>query len=95
MIMALRTLGSDRSIQGDYLAPLLNITPSPVRIATLNYGRSIEELAKRAGMTCDTGIATWPGGYDWAWDSPANIRLLKLHGSIDWVLNSERDLQVA
>jgi hypothetical protein len=55
----------------------------------LNYDRSIEELALRAGFTVDTGIAHWPGGYDWEWDARADVQLLKLHGSADWRLIDE------
>jgi SIR2-like domain len=89
MTQALRTLVAIDPAKVDYLAPLLQVSPSPVRIATLNYDKSIEELANRAGMVCDTGIGAWPGGHDWAWESSADIHLLKLHGSIDWVLKPE------
>jgi len=74
----------------EYLAPLLNIGSSPMRIATLNYDRSIEELANHAGKTFDTGIEAWPGGHDWEWDPSADIHLLQLHGSIDWILAPAR-----
>jgi SIR2-like domain len=92
MIQALRTLVAIDPSNVDYLSPLLQISPSPMRIATLNYDRSIEELANRAEMLCDTGIEAWPGGHDWTWDPAADIHLLKLHGSIDWVLTSQMGL---
>jgi len=92
MMQALRTLVAIDPSNVDYLSPLLQISPSPIRIATLNYDRSIEELANRAGMVCDTGIVAWPGSHDWTWDPSADIHLLKLHGSIDWVLTSQMGL---
>ena len=92
MIQALRTLVAIDPSNVDYLSPLLQISPSPIRIATLNYDRSIEELANRAGMVCDTGIDAWPGSHDWTWDTSAAIHLLKLHGSIDWVPTSKMGL---
>jgi len=73
----------------DYLAPLLNVAERPLRIATLNYDRSVEILAARKGASLDTGVDAWTGGFDWEWDPEADIRLLKLHGSIDWILGSE------
>jgi hypothetical protein len=72
----------------DYLSPLLPITEDLIQIATLNYDRSIETLAASKGLSVDTGIGGWRGGYDWAWDTSAQVRLLKLHGSIDWTLTS-------
>jgi hypothetical protein len=67
-----------------YLSPLLTLDDDLIEIATLNYDRSIELLAEREGIACDTGIAAWTGGHDWAWSQTAKLRLLKLHGSIDW-----------
>jgi len=70
----------------EYLAPLLNADSAPLRIATLNYDRSIEQLADRAGRQLDTGITSWAGRYGWSFSPNADIHLLKLHGSIDWEL---------
>lgn len=83
MVAALVRLCTVDASRVDYLAPLLTLGP-PVEVATLNYDRSIEELAARAGLSCDTGISRWEGGADWSWDDGADVRLLKLHGSIDW-----------
>lgn len=71
----------------DYLAPILNSTDGPARIATLNYDESVELLADRAKMELDTGIRQWTGGYDWSWSPAAEVRLLKLHGSLNWRLS--------
>ena len=71
-----------------YLAPLLSEPEGPVTIATLNYDLAIETLAMSRGKSVDTGIQTWRSGADWAWQPSADIRLLKLHGSIDWLAQS-------
>jgi hypothetical protein len=71
----------------DYLAPILASSDSRIQVATLNYDKSIELLAERANMTLDTGVRSWSGGYDWNWDETARVRLLKLHGSLDWYLH--------
>lgn len=55
-----------------------------VTVATLNYDRTVELAAEALGATCDTAIETWLVD-EHAWPSNG-IRLLKLHGSIDWVL---------
>lgn len=75
----------------DYLMPLLASEHRPIQIATLNYDRSVEVLAQKSGVSCDTGIRNWDGGYDWKWNDAAEVRLLKLHGSLDWYLSSPRD----
>ncbi|GAB2566734.1 SIR2 family protein [Kribbella endophytica] len=75
----------------DYLSPLLSINRErPLRIATLNYDRSIELLCARAGKEVATGVTLWSGGYDWDWEAGADVHLLKLHGSIDWILGKNR-----
>lgn len=86
MIEALREELQVDAANVDYLAPLLNIPDHPIQIATLNYDASIELLAERAGLTIDRGIENWRGGYTWRWKKDSDIRLLKLHGSLDWRL---------
>jgi SIR2-like domain len=69
-----------------YLSPFIDLTrkQGSLTIATLNYDRSIENVAELKGEPCDTGIETWleSGALDWP---TSGLRLLKLHGSIDWV----------
>lgn len=89
MTMALRRLVDVDPARVDYLAPLLNLPRGPLTVATLNYDRGVEELCVRADLACDTGIGSWSGGRDWAWDDAADVRLLKLHGSIDWCVAEE------
>jgi hypothetical protein len=84
MIQALRRLVTVEHENVAYLAPLLNL-PRPLTIATLNYDRSVELMCASKGVEVDTGIGAWTGGGDWDWLNDRNVRLLKLHGSIDWV----------
>lgn len=59
-------------------------------IATLNYDLAVEKACHAAGLTVDTGFETWRGGYEWEWATPqADVRLLKLHGSLDYVLGQD------
>lgn len=89
MMNALRDLVRVNTEEIDYLAPLLAL-PRPINVATLNYDRSVEALCDRFDVTCDTGIAAWDGGHTWNWDDNADVRLLKLHGSIDWIAETVR-----
>ena len=66
----------------DYLTGLFR--SKPIRIATLNYDIGVENASANAGLLVDTGVEKWKGGMSWEWDENADVRLLKLHGSIDW-----------
>ena len=69
----------------DYLTPLVRAgmkTPG-LTVATLNYDRTIEMAAEEADVAIDTGVKGWAELGEWRWDL-SGIRLLKLHGSIDW-----------
>lgn len=76
----------------DYLAPLVELArrQGGLTVATLNYDRSVEELAARHSIACDTGIETWLKSGQLEWPS-AGLRLLKLHGSIDWAVEPTRE----
>lgn len=88
MLGTLTQLLSVETANLDYLSPLVPGGDDVIRIATLNYDRSIETLAAAKGVSLDTGISGWRGGHDWTWEESARVRLLKLHGSIDWTLTS-------
>lgn len=92
LLNALTRLVSVTDKDVDYLHPLLPTSDTPVEIATLNYDRSVELLCERRGVRLDTGIASWSGGSDWQWDEEAEVRLLKIHGSIDWRIHEEKGL---
>jgi hypothetical protein len=65
----------------EYLSPLTDLVrkQGSLTIATLNYDRSVENVAEAAGEPYDTGIETWleSGVLDWP---EKGLRLLKLHG---------------
>jgi hypothetical protein len=72
--------GSER-----YLAPLARAAhrPGGLTVATLNYDRSVEQACASEGASVHTGIAQWNATRSWDWPEEG-LRLLKLHGSIDW-----------
>ena len=74
-----------------YLNPILS-SPDLHAIATLNYDISVETACSRLGRSVDTGLDRWSGGYGWEWASDAGIKLLKLHGSLDYVLHHARPI---
>lgn len=69
----------------EYLAPLVNLgnVPGGVTIATLNYDLCVETAASQLGVPCSRGLDRWDTeGLVQFPDE--GVRLLKLHGSIDW-----------
>lgn len=86
MIRELRTLVATTPKQSDYLRPLVEAgrQAGGLTIATLNYDISIEGVAQATGLQWTTGIDEWMNQGRWLWPDEG-VRLLKLHGSIDWV----------
>jgi hypothetical protein len=84
MIMQLRRSVNVDATRVEYLSSLLNLEGT-LQVATLNYDRAIEIMAAKNKVSLDTGIGLWRGGAGWSWAKGARIKLLKLHGSIDWV----------
>lgn len=85
MIDELRSLVAVDSGSVGYLEPMVRAGSQRggLTIATLNYDIAIEEACRRAGVDVQTHIDRW--ATDGKWDWPAEgVRLLKLHGSIDW-----------
>ncbi len=85
-------LGSTRK-RVSYLGPLADIAKerdAPLTVATLNYDLSVEQGVEQRGIPCTTGIEAWveDGRWDWA---DAGVRLLKLHGSINWAWEQVRE----
>ncbi len=67
-----------------YLTPILEqAREQKLTIASLNYDLVIEDACRNLGIGCSQGVQNW--AQDWAltW-SNVGVRLLKLHGSIDW-----------
>jgi hypothetical protein len=72
-----------------YLNPLFDLAAAQggdMTIATLNYDRSVEMCGELLGRPVNTGIEEWikTGRFT----NTDGIRLLKLHGSIEWRLVS-------
>jgi hypothetical protein len=82
----------DSAASVEYLSPLIQLAQrqGSLAIATLNYDRSIELLAQSQDVRCDTGIRSWLAGEALRWDEDG-IRLLKLHGSIDWRITNAHE----
>ncbi|MDP8974922.1 MAG: SIR2 family protein [Actinomycetota bacterium] len=69
----------------EYLMPILDLAQRDHRltVATLNYDRSIELISRAKGVHVETGMEQWSEKGSWQW-AEHGVRLLKLHGSIDW-----------
>ncbi|MFL6136709.1 MAG: SIR2 family protein [Frankiaceae bacterium] len=71
-----------------YLTPLFDLTfrQGGLTVATLNYDRTVEEAAWRSGkgVAVETGFTEWFGNPRLTFTDDS-LRLLKLHGSADWV----------
>lgn len=66
-----------------YLAPLVS-SPSTRCIATLNYDNTIEACARAQGVSICVGLEDYPTRGVVSFQSGSQLRLLKLHGSLDW-----------
>lgn len=85
MLTELRGLVATTAKDVRYLGPLVQLgnRPRGLTLATLNYDLSIEHAAEAAGIPVTTGLENWVAHGHWKWANQG-IRLLKLHGSIDW-----------
>lgn len=84
MINSLRRLLLVADEQFDYLAPLLELHKrQPVVVTTLNYDLGVEGVCRQRAVRVETGAEAWDGGR-WSWPEGEFLRLIKLHGSIDW-----------
>ncbi len=85
MIAELRALVATTAKKVGYLNPLASAGEEPggLTVVSLNYDLAVEQAAESAATPCTTGIAGWLDSGRWEWPE-AGIRLLKLHGSIDW-----------
>jgi len=85
MVQQLRSLVEADASSLDYLTPLVTAAKQPrgITVATLNYDLAIEQSAEAGGVPVDTGIDRWALDRQWTW-ADDGLRLLKLHGSIDW-----------
>lgn len=85
MLAELRDLVATTPKKTTYLRPLVTkgTKRNGLTIATLNYDLSVEQAASALGVPCTTGVERWLETGRWHWPS-RGIRLLKLHGSINW-----------
>ena len=85
MIEELVTLTATSTTRVRYLVPLVasGALDQGITIATLNYDLSIEQAAAVARVPVYTGIESWVAERRWHWPAQG-VRLLKLHGSVDW-----------
>lgn len=89
MVQALQELLHKASKDVAYLEPLASLSRIQGRltVATLNYDRTVELMGERYDVPVNTGIEQWSHTGNLSTDQPwTGIRLLKLHGSIDWTL---------
>jgi hypothetical protein len=80
----------DNKTAVSYLEPLVELSrmQGTLTIATLNYDRTIENVSELYDEQCDTLIEGWLESGTLASDS-SGLKLLKLHGSIDWIFEGE------
>lgn len=91
MLAQLRELVATTPKDVGYLTPLAEASKHhALTVATLNYDLSIEQSAEAVGVPCETGVESWLRTGRWQWPS-AGVRLLKLHGSIDWIWAETQD----
>lgn len=71
-----------------YLFPLLDFAKNTnSSFVTLNYDNTIELASRIMGNEVDTGFDAWSNTSEFSFED-GKIPLIKLHGSIDWALNS-------
>jgi hypothetical protein len=73
----------------DYLRPLVDQgRNSLISVATLNYDLTLETAAIRAGIDASRGLTRW--NKEWLLEWPnVGVKIMKLHGSIDWERQTE------
>jgi hypothetical protein len=86
MLSELRDLVATTPKKASYLEPLARaaLDRPGLTVASLNYDRSVEYASEAVGVPFTTGVESWLETGRWTWPE-SGLRLLKLHGSIDWV----------
>lgn len=85
MINTLRQLLAFADADAAYLRPIAEAARKAggLTVATLNYDTTVEKVAASSSVQAYTGIASWAEKRCWDWPADG-LRLMKLHGSIDW-----------
>lgn len=75
----------------EYLRPLFQSAgKSPITIATLNYDNTVELVCQELNLEVETGLERWNQEGAFRFDGGA-VRLMKLHGSVSWKTEQQRD----
>lgn len=90
--------------EGDYYRGLMQLQSDlnyPMRVFSLNYDRCVERLDQN-GFRVEAGFGGYGTNHIWDWERfenidagpnpPPQILLYKLHGSIDWKRDGEKNL---
>jgi len=72
-----------------YLHPILDIERTKL-VATLNYDLAVEKAAEQVGVEVDYGLDSWERQKRVDWRRKPCLRLLKLHGSVNWTGHAEQ-----
>ncbi|GAA4193321.1 hypothetical protein GCM10022288_26930 [Gryllotalpicola kribbensis] len=93
----LAALDKSLAVDGKRLGYLTRLLTSSNRVGvvTLNYDLTIETASEQLGLAFETGVQQWRGGYEWSWNSSLNVRLLKLHGSLNWFYEDHAESRLA
>jgi hypothetical protein len=74
--------------QCSYLAPLCDIEAVSA-VATLNYDLALETCCQEVGVEFDYGLTRWTSHKRVEWVDRKKLRIMKLHGSVNWTGNPE------
>lgn len=67
------------------LAELASVQSEGVDVLSLNYDRVVESLAQRNNLSVEKGLTGWHASAPMDFESSGcDIRLYKMHGSVDW-----------
>ncbi len=88
MTAELRRLLETDAQRAAYLKPIADAArrEGGITVATLNYDTSVEQVAEATSVPVYTGLDEWTSHREWGWPT-SGLRLLKLHGSINWCWN--------
>jgi len=78
-----------------YLAPICDLAtqqPGGLDVISLNYDRAVQDSAEKARVPVDIGVDRWVPGQPLGFSyTDGMLRLIKVHGSIDWSTPSSHE----